>query len=217
MYDRKYQRDDTSLELNFEASGALMEASLVMRDRETDSWWSIMTSKALAGGMKGAELVELPVGEKTTWADWVTRHPQTRVLSVNGREHDPRDGYADYFGNDRTFRDLEISDTRLPAKEPIFAFRIDGRPHAVAHRAAEGGRLFALSQPAGQVFLYRPEGAEMFASTVGYLVPEGMSSTDRSPVEWLEQLEAGGAERLRGFDTFWYSWAAVNHETRLLR
>ncbi len=47
-----------------------MEASLVMRDRETDSWWSIMTSTAIGGAMAGADLVELPLGEKTTWRSW---------------------------------------------------------------------------------------------------------------------------------------------------
>ena len=43
-------------ELNFEASGALLDASLVMRDRETDSWWSIMTSDAIGGDLGVAAL-----------------------------------------------------------------------------------------------------------------------------------------------------------------
>ena len=30
-----------------------MDASLVMRDRETDSWWSIMTSDAIGGELDG--------------------------------------------------------------------------------------------------------------------------------------------------------------------
>ncbi len=64
-----------------------MKASLVMRDRETDSWWSIMTSSAIGGALQGTELDELPIGEKTTWADWRRRYPATLVLSVDGGQH----------------------------------------------------------------------------------------------------------------------------------
>ncbi len=73
MYDREYG----DRELNFEASGALWQASLVMRDRETDSWWSIMTSAAIGGELDGTDLVELPYGEKTTWGKWRKRYPDT--------------------------------------------------------------------------------------------------------------------------------------------
>ena len=71
MYDRKVG----GKELNFEASGGLLDASLVMRDRETDSWWSIMTADAIGGDLRKTELVELPVGEKMQWKDWLARHP----------------------------------------------------------------------------------------------------------------------------------------------
>jgi len=204
------------MELNFEASGALMKASLVMRDRETDSWWSIMTSQALAGEMEGAELVELPFGEKTTWGAWRAQHPETEILSVDGREHEPQDSYSDYFASDRTFRDLEIGDKRLPPKEPVYAFWLDGRPHAVAQKLAEGGRFFALDK-GGRVFLYREEGAAIFASTLGFLAPEDGSGQDTTSSGYLEYLRGSGAQRLQGFDTFWYSWVAINQDTELLR
>ena len=64
--------------LDLEPSGALLSASLVMRDRQTDSWWSIMTSKAIGGPLEGTALPELPVGEKTTWK---SQEGATRSLS----------------------------------------------------------------------------------------------------------------------------------------
>ena len=70
-----YGRSYGDRKLNFEASGALKQASLIMRDRETDSWWSIMTSDAIGGELVGTDLVELPRGEKVTWKDWRRRHP----------------------------------------------------------------------------------------------------------------------------------------------
>ncbi len=93
-----------------------------MRDRETDSWWSIMTSTAIGGELEGEQLVELPISEKATWGDWSARYPDTLVLSIDGEEHVPENRYDNYFASDGTFRDLEIDDNRLPPKAPIFSF-----------------------------------------------------------------------------------------------
>ena len=141
-----YDRNVNGRELNFEASGALLQASLVMRDRETDSWWSIMTSTAIGGALQGAERDELPIGEKTTWADWRRRHPNTLVLSVDGEEHHSNNPYDNYFASDRTFHDLEISDDRLEPKTPVFSFWLNGQTYAAAHSTFEGGRLLTFRE-----------------------------------------------------------------------
>ena len=210
MYDRVIR----GRELNFEASGALWQASLVMRDRETDSWWSIMTSAAIGGELDGADLVELPYGEKTTWGDWRTLHPDSLVLSVDGRQHEARNPYDEYFADDRTFRDLEIADRRLPAKEPIFSFFLDGVPFAVPHAAVEGRRLFEVAGV--RLLLIREPRAAMFASTRAWRVPEG-TDVGLSEMPPDGGLRAAGFVPLAGIDTFWYNWAAVNQGSTILR
>ena len=90
-----------------------MDASLIMRDRETDSWWSIMTSDSIGGPLDGADLEELPYSEKATWGEWKAKHPDTVILSVNGVEHELNNPYDNYLESEGTFRDLEISDKRL--------------------------------------------------------------------------------------------------------
>ncbi len=210
MYDRVIG----DRELNFEASGALWQASLVMRDRETDSWWSIMTSEAIGGELEGADLVELPYGEKTTWGDWRASHPDSLVLSVDGREHEARNPYGEYFASDRTFRDLEIADWRLPAKEPIFSFFLDGEPYAVPHAVLEGRRLFEVAGT--RLLLSREPGAPMFASTRAWKVPQGAAAA-LSELPPDGALPAAGFVPLAGIDTFWYNWAAVNRDSSILR
>jgi hypothetical protein len=210
-----YGRDYGDRQLNFEASGALWQASLVMRDRETDSWWSIMTSRAIGGEMNGADLVELPYGEKTTWGEWRTRYPDSLVLSVDGREHEAHNPYDDYFAGEQTFRGLEITDRRLPAKEPIFSFFLDGQPYAVPHAALEGRRLFELTGGVTLLFSRQP-GAELFASTRAWKVPaEVDAALPALPLD--DGLEGAGFVPLGGIDTFWYTWAAVNEGTKILR
>jgi hypothetical protein len=196
-----------------------MKASLVMRDRETDSWWSIMTSTAVGGQLEGTELTELPLGEKTTWKEWVAGHPDTLVLSVNGREHEEINPYADYFSSEKTFRDLPVDDKRLAAKEPVYSFWVDGEPYAAPHGAFSGGRFFDLPDSDARVFLYRGNESEFFASSQGFLVPRSIDLDGKQPAELLEALSAptGQARPLEGFDTFWYNWVTVHHDSKLLR
>ncbi len=189
-----YGREIDGRELNFEASGALLDASLVMRDRETDSWWSIMSSDAIGGPLDGADLEELPFGTKIRWGEWRQLHPDTLVLSVDGREHVESNPYDNYFASDGTFRGLEIDDDRLAPKEPIYSFRLGGRPFAVPHRAVEGGATFAVGDR--QLLFFRRPGAEPLASTEAWAIPAGVEG----PVEEMVQAQrcAGGRQPPRG-------------------
>jgi hypothetical protein len=192
-----------------------------MRDRETDSWWSIMNSTAIGGELNGVDLIELPAGEKTTWRRWRQLHPDTLVLSVEGEEHVDQNPYDNYFASGDTFRGLEIDDLRLQPKAGIYSFWLDGEPYAVAHAAYEGGRLLELKGLAGKrLLVYRTPGAAIFESTRAWLVTEELAAAHPGPQELLEMAESGdveGLEKLPGFDTFWYSWVAVNDDTRLIR
>ncbi len=226
MYGREYD----GKVLSFEPSGALMQGTLVMRDRETDSWWSIMTGRALGGTLEGSRLRELPVGEKVTWGEWRRRHPDTKVLSVDGVEHDPRNPYADYFESARTFRRIQAKDRRLPAKAPIFAFRLGETPYAVPFETLEGGAVLPVAD--GVVFAWRRRGAPLFEGTEAYLLrdrsPGDVTFADGSwhaegatfdPERGWRREDGGvpdGIERLAGFDTFWYSWSNTNPHVVLL-
>ena len=190
-----------------------------MRDRETDSWWSIMTSTSIGGALDGAELDELPLGEKTTWADWWRRHPDTVVLSVDGEQHRINNPYDSYFESDRTFRDLEISDDRLDPKTPVFSFWLDGQTYAAAHSTFEGGRLFELpGEAARRILLYRDLDAPLFASTQAWILAAD-SASSAAVTELIAAARSAGPtnQPLDGFDTFWYSWISVNPESALLQ
>jgi hypothetical protein len=218
VYDRQYD-DDT---LSFEASGALKEAALVMRDRETDSWWSVMTAEAIDGTMKGAPLKEMAVGVKTTWGEWRKLHPDSRVLLVDGKTHEPENAYQDYYDSDRTYREIVPDDDRLPGKTPIFAFRWDGEPVAVPHSRIEGGTFFRPDGDDGAVVLiHRVPDAPLFASTRAAVLPAEMTKTD-DPEGLAAKLDAAiaagtpGVTRVAGFDTYWYTWAAQNPGTLIV-
>ena len=138
MHGRAYGRR----ELSFDASGGLMNRSLVMQDREADSYWSIMTGESVGGALAGTPLDELPIGEKASWNDWLARHPDTLVLSVEGFEDVPFNPYDRYFSDDDGFRGQRAVDDRLDTKDPVYGFEMDGAYYAIPFRLAEGGRTF---------------------------------------------------------------------------
>ena len=194
-----------------------------MQDRETDSYWSIMKGRSTAGRLRGTDLVELPGSEKTRWGDWVAEHPETKVLSVRGREH-ARDSYASYWRDPQGFRGQRAADRRLDTKQPIFAFKRGGEHYAVAHDRIEAGR--ALQLPDGtRLLLYRPKNAPLFESTDAFTSRAGFALDDEAWVELetgatfdpkLSRFRGGKVTRLRGFDTFWYNWSLNNPDTHLL-
>jgi hypothetical protein len=223
VYGRRYGGRD----LRFEASGGLLHASLVMRDKETDTYWSVITGDAIAGELAGTPLEELPLGEKTRWKDWVARHPDTVVLSVGGREHVEDNPYEGYFASPSGFRAVEARDRRLETKDPIFSFQMDGRRYAVPFEAFEGGAVFRAGDR--ELFLYRATDVEVFSSTRAFQGAEGdfvrradgwhhLPSGARFDAKRGRFVGAPGAKvpKLEGFDTYWYVWSLTHPDTEVL-
>ena len=74
-----YARSLGSATYTFQVSGMLWRNSLVMIDRETETWWSHITGRALQGPHRGAQLQVLD-SVQTSWKQWFTMHPETTVL-----------------------------------------------------------------------------------------------------------------------------------------
>ena len=198
-----------------------------MQDKETDTYWSIMKGRAIGGELEGNPLVELPVASKVQWKDWVERHPETLVLSVQGWEDYPGNVYDDYMTSDEGFRGAEANDERLETKEEIFAFELAGKHYAVPYRASEGGAVFKVE--GASLFFYRPFSAEIYFSTVAFRSDEGEFKFNQG--RWFHQGsgrffspetgdfpggDAPSLERMTGFDTFWYTWSLIHSGTEVL-
>lgn len=221
MYSREYD----GLELNFEPSGGLVNSSLVMQDKQTDSYWSIMTGGSTAGQFKGTQLVEMPVTERVQWKQWRERHPDTLALSIDGHEH-AGDGYSEsgYWTSPDGFRGQRATDTRLQTKASIYAFELDGAKYAVPHTSFAGGHVFDLSDGT-HLFLHRASGAALFSGTAAYNSAAGFERVGDSWVETATGAKFDAAtgtfssadlQPFSGFDTFWYNWSLNNPGTKLL-
>lgn len=122
VYDRELP--DGRL-LTFSNTSALVEADMVMVDRETGSYWWQVLGEGIVGPLTGAALTALP-SQMATWADWLSRHPDTVVLSRDTGferryEVDRFSGYADRVAvGDVPFHpgEIDLCD-RLPPSETV--------------------------------------------------------------------------------------------------
>lgn len=225
-----YGREIDGKTYTFEPSGGLLNASLVMLDAETGSYWSIMTDEAIYGAAEGQELRHLPGSVKITFGEWRRRHPSTVVLSVEGKEHDPNNPYDRYFSSSEGFRKIATDDDRLEDKAPIYAFQWRGKPHAVPHALfRDGGAVLRLNER--QIFLYRQADDAVYRGTTALLVTEG-AGVEHGPDGWMlntrngrtvafdaDERSFGVADSvlapMPGIDTFWYIWSLTHPETGL--
>ena len=112
----------------FGSSGFLYRSNKLMYDRETNSLWNQFTGQPVVGDLVGSD-IELRVRPIaiTTWKKWLARNPKTRVLSLEtGHKRDYWSGkpYATYFDSPDLMFPARVSDTRLAAKDYVFALRL---------------------------------------------------------------------------------------------
>jgi hypothetical protein len=219
VFERQYR----DLKLRFESSGGMINGSPVLRDKETRSYWSVMSGEAVSGPLRGTKLKQLPFVQRILWRDWRAAHPETRVLAIDGVAHWYSGAYQTFFASDGGYGGLTAEDRRLATKASIFAFRLHAEAHAVPHYAVEGGRVFDVE--GSTVFIYRDPGSSPFRSTVAFVG----ARFKRHRKAWIETSTkcrfdaSSGSFRgkhcprpLEGFDTFWYSWSLNNPKTALL-
>jgi hypothetical protein len=97
-------QEPEELILDFGTSGLLLNSSLVMFDRCTETLWSHFTAEAVHGTLVGSQLTTLPVA-MVPWGTWRSAHPDGLVLSTDtGFERDyGQNPYPGYDTSPRPF------------------------------------------------------------------------------------------------------------------
>ncbi len=112
----------------FGVSGLVYNSGTVLFDRASESLWLPLEGRAIAGPRKGQRLTAIDATE-TSWADWLTRHPKTEVLTADTGHQRPygRDPYADYVSNSELRFPVAGRDDRYHPKEPVLVLGHEGR------------------------------------------------------------------------------------------
>ena len=155
-FDRRL--DDRVLTLG--TSGKLYLSDLVMYDRQTQSLWSQIEGRAIAGVLTGEQLERIPV-QTVSWAQWRQAHPSGWVLSRDtGAERDY--GRNPYVGYDEAASDPFLfdgqADERLEPKERVLGLGDAEDPVAVPLAALADTRVLEVDVAGREVVVWAAAG-----------------------------------------------------------
>jgi len=207
----------------FGVSGRLVNSNLIMYDRATDSWWPQVTATAIDGDLEASTLREFRV-VWTTWENWRSQHPDTRVLTEDTgyRRRYGQDPYGNYnpdrgyYVDDSTMFSPLAEDDRAHLKEVVLGARTaDGAVAFEKERLLDervltgdlaGDAVVAVADPAlatGYVYA-NPDGAAVRPVEGGtdYEVDGGTHAAADLPLE-----------RLLAFDAMWFAWSGFYPDT----
>lgn len=165
--------------LTFGTSGKLYLSDLVMYDRQTESLWSQLEGRAIAGVLTGERLERIPV-QTVTWAQWRDAHPDGWVLSRDtGATRDygrnPYVGY-DEAGSDPFLFDGD-ADPRLEPKERVLGLGDPDDPVAVPLAALSRERVLELEVAGEPVVLWAEEGLRSALDTADIAEGRALAAT----------------------------------------
>lgn len=230
--------------LDFGISGKLWRDSLVMFDRETESLWSQLLGKAVAGPLEGRALEEIP-SEVTTWGEWKARHPDTLALSkpADERLQDIRrraSSYADYHRNPDAIgvSGTENPDPRLPGKTLVFGLRRGQNAaavpfgllerHPVLNAEAFGEPVVVFSPPgemAAMAYLRQVDDEVLRFEHVQSEEERLVARDVRTGSTWAWEtgeclqgaFEGKRLERLPGLIAYWGIWAQFHPSSQVVK
>lgn len=178
--------------LNFGVSGLLYNSDVLLYDRQSESLWSQVMAQAVSGPAKGQRLTRLPL-DHTTWGDWRSRNPETRVLSLDtgySRNYSRRP-YQGYEASPRLFFPVANSSDRYHPKEVVIGLEYRGLFKAYP--------FVELAKNPGQVVRDQVGGEEI---TVRYDIQHRRGNI----------YDRQGRE-IPSFTSFWFAWVAFHPET----
>lgn len=186
--------------LTFGVSGFLYQSDLVMYDRQTESLWSQIEGRAIAGHLTGRTLERVPI-QTVTWDQWRQAHPEGKVLSRDtGVDRDY--GRNPYLGYDEAADDpFAFSgdpDPRLAPKERVLGLGETGAdPTALLLSSLARERVVALTVNGDPVVAWAVGGLRSALDTKEISSGRQIAATGAfNPVLGKQQLTfaAGGGE-----------------------
>lgn len=220
--------------LTFGVSGKLLNANLVMYDRQTETYWSQVTAEAIVGPLVPRTL-DLQPSSITTWEQWRSAHPETRVLSRDTDIYPPAtygsNPYEGYARSDRVGFGVNRVDDRLPSKEIVYGVTVGGISRAYPERVVNDRNvindeingvpvLVVEDQRTGgvTVFIRQVDNTTLtFAISDGRLV-DGNGSRWSFDGEALDGPYRGTRlEPLNTHGFYWFAWSSFHPETEIYR
>ncbi len=181
---------------SFGVSGLLYNSDVLLYDRETETLWSQILSKAISGKLVGSELKIIP-SSHTSWGAWKKKHPNTQVLSTDtgaGRNYN-RSPYGDYNKGQETYFPLEFRSKKYHPKERVIGVTINGK-----HKVYPFSELAKLKSNVLK---------DEFA---GQQLQLNFDAENRDG-----RIKGASGNILPSINTFWFAWYAFHPDTKIFK
>jgi hypothetical protein len=179
--------------MTFGVSGLLYQSDMLMYDRETESLWSQLGTRSIAGPLVGQELAWV-ASEHMTWKAWKDSYPTGRVLSTNtGHKRDyAKSPYEGYERHHDIMFPVPEKRRELPRKEWVVGI--------------------VLNQVASAYPIHTLERNPNLEDTVaGVKIQVHYDPTTQS----VKVVEAATGELIPFVKAFWFAWQAFYPDTQL--
>jgi len=205
----------------FGSSGFLYRSNKLMFDRETNSLWNQFTGQPVVGPLVNTD-VKLKIRPVliTSWKDWKTNNPDTKVLSLNtGHSRDYGSGavYKEYFSSpDLMFPARVRTEKDVLKKEYVYGIREVGAARAWPLKAFKktpvindkiGGKNLVLIGNA-QTRSVRAYESDGHIFTAG-LKPGTLTTPDgvwKIREDFIEGPNGEKLSRIAGHISYWFAW-----------
>lgn len=190
VFDRTINGEETT----FGVSGLLYQSDVLLYDRATESLWSQLAAKSIAGSLVDQSLDWIPC-EFMSWSSWKKRYVDGEVLSnkTGHRRNYNRTLYQGYETSDRVYFPVPLYREELAIKHRVIGLVIDGRASAYDVSSFVSGRQY--TDKLGDRKLRVSYNQETKHAVV----------TDFDSGEAIPHVIA-----------FWFAWQAFYPETRLI-
>ncbi|MBT8220120.1 MAG: DUF3179 domain-containing protein [Bacteroidia bacterium] len=227
-----YNSEFNGVKHDLGTSGFLYRSNKLMYDRATQSLWSTIEGGPVVGPLvdQNIELSTLPVAT-TTWGAWRSKHPETKVLSLetgHARNYVEGEAYKDYYAVDDLMFPVPMQDNRLANKARVFIPRTDNYKQdplaiSVDYLKRKGihqdqivdQRILIISERNGASRAYAIDDHQFKSYKQRNLV-------DNQKQEWkvTESVLIGPngqrLSRLPAHEVFWFAWVNIFPDTRIV-
>ena len=179
--------------LEFGVSGLLYESNFLLYDRESDSLWSQMLGRAIAGPKRGQPLQRLRAYQLPFGA-WLERHPDTRVLQrpLPKKIDYRRSPFEQYWVKDEIPHPVSSRDDQFHQKAGVLGVSVGGKSRAyLGPLVLEAGGRIVDEFEGHKVRIAYDVGSSAFV----WDIPDDVEVTD----------------------AYWFSWKTFHPDTEIWR
>ncbi len=214
-------------------SGFLYRSNKLMYDAATQSLWSTMRGEPVVGPLvdQGIRMEFEPI-ITTTWGEWLRRHPDTTVLSLDtGHSRDYGEGvaYEAYFATDDLMFNTPFNNDDLLNKQEVLGLRFAGSPddqvaidtaflanNPVYTDTIGFQDVLVLTDGTGANRVYDPQGITIESYDSDATAVDSEGTTWALSEDALTAPDGRSLPRLPAHRSFWFGWYAAFPETRLV-